>query len=172
MSKLFRKPILIGVFFLFLFNLLFFGLKNLQALAGLEERNHAIAEQFIAQHIPKGSKVVGEPLYYYAVVKNGSNYQYYNLYNELDIRERLHREEYDYDYLIVTDHHQMRDYDGVIDYYKSKANLKKVAEIHTPQSEWAVKISNLNILGFPLLSNVERYGFGCVIYKRVREAVY
>ncbi|MGB0524399.1 MAG: hypothetical protein ACPGJS_15620 [Flammeovirgaceae bacterium] len=168
-NKSYRKQLfLLPIFALLAYNGLFFILKNAQAIAGAQQRDHQLAEKFIAKHIPAGSKVVGEPLYFYAVLKNGSDFQYLNLYENLAIREKYHRENYKYDYLLVTDHLKMRDTQGCIDYYLSQAEFEQVAELNIKESKWAKIISNLNIGGFPLLSNVEKHTYSAVIYKRIK----
>ena len=150
------------------FNAVFFVLKNAQALAGREQRNPELANEFIKKHIPSGSKVVGEPMFYYAVLLAGSDYQYYNYYNEQDERERLHREVYDYDYLIVTKYHAERDYKKVIPYYFSKSDLRPIATLESKEPKWSAWISGLGFGSFKLLSNVEKHGYSCTIYKRVK----
>lgn len=166
MKKKLFIAIPIGV--LFAYNAVFFVLKNAQALTAMAERNPAVAENFIRQHIPAGSKVVGEPLYFYAVLQNQSDFQYLNLYEDLAVREQYHREVYDYDYLIVTNHLKMRDSKGCIAYYLSKSTVEKVAELQLPTNPWSAFISTLHIGSFPLLSNVEKHGYNCVIYKRIK----
>ena len=150
------------------YNSLFFILKNTQALTASTERNPSIAESFINQHIPAGSKVIGEPLYFYAVLQNNSDFQYLNLYEDLEVREQFHREVYDYDYMIVTDHLKMRDSKGCIDYYMEKSAFEKIATLKMPESQGSKLISNLTIGNFPLLSNVEKHAYNCSIYKRIR----
>jgi len=164
MKKLIYLPILL----LLLFNGMFFLLKNAQAIAGREQRNDALAVDFIKKHIPEGSKVIGEPLYFYAVLQNGSDFQYLNLYEDLEDRERFHREVYDYDYLLVTDHLKMRDTKGCIDYYLKQADFKSIASLKIPEPPLATWFSNFNIGGFPLISHVERYGYNCEIYQRIK----
>ena len=154
---------------LLLYNFAFFLLKSGQAIAGNIERDATLAESFILKHIPSGSKVLGEPLYYYAVTNAGSDFQYLNLYEDLELREQFHREQYDYDYLIVTNHLQMRDAKGCIPYYLNKSTFVKVAELENKQSALAESISNISIGGFTLLSNVEKHGYNCVIYKRIKK---
>ena len=161
-----RKPVWLVLIGLLVFNGLFFLLKNLQVFTSWEQRQPDIAYNFIKRHIPKGSKVVGSPLYYYAVIEAGSDYQYFNYYNELEERERLHREVYQYDYLIVTDYYAQRDYKRVIPYYFSKAELELVAALKSPQSEWGEWLANFQIGGFSLISNVEKAGYSCKLYKR------
>lgn len=153
---------------LFCYNSLFFVLKNTQAISSITQRDASQAAAFIKKHIPSNSKVIGEPLYYYAVIQAGSDFQYLNLYEDLEVREAFHREVYDYDYLIVTDHHKMRDDKKCIDYYVDKSPFEEVARFQLPRSEFSTQIANLSIMDFPLLSDVERHGYNCTIYKRIK----
>lgn len=163
-----RYWIYFPVCLLLAYNATFFVLKNAQALSNSKQRTSNNAETFIQQYIPAGSKVIGEPLYYYAVTKAGSDFQYLNLYEDLEVREQFHREVYDYDFLLLTDHLKMRDSKGCIEYYMNKSKFDKIATFKLQESERAKWISELQIAGIPLLSNVEKHGYNCIIYKRVK----
>lgn len=163
-----KTLIYLPVLLLLGYNASFFILKNAQAITGKTERDAAPIKTFIKKHIPTGSKVIGEPLFFYAVQQNGSDFQYLNLYEDLDVREAFHRQDYDYDYIIVSDHLKMRDYKGCIDYYLSKADFIKVATRQHEQAPWTKIISEFSIGNFSLLSNVEKHGYNCTIYKRLK----
>lgn len=164
-----NKKLLISlpVILLLAYNSLFFVLKSAQAITASEERKPKVAEAFIRKHIPKGSKVVGEPLYFYAVCQNESDFQYLNLYEDLEKREKYHREVYQYQYLLVTNHLKMRDSKGCINYYLGKAKFEKIATLEIKENSWAKRISKLSIGSFQLLSNVEKHAYNCIIYKRI-----
>ncbi|OJJ17295.1 hypothetical protein BKI52_31845 [marine bacterium AO1-C] len=149
------------VCFLLLLNLGYFTLKNLQTLASWQQRKPTIATQFVQKHIPKGSRVIGEPMYFYAVTQAGSQYQYMDLYETLETREIRQRTQFKYQYMIVTDHLRWRK-PQVVKHYLQKAQFKEIARLKTPPSYWTQQIARLG-----LVSNVERDGYDCVIYKRV-----
>jgi hypothetical protein len=67
------------------------------------ERNPQAINSFIKQHIPSGSKVIGDDMYYYSVLKSGSDFQYMDWFAEDSVRENYQREIYNYDYIIVSD---------------------------------------------------------------------
>ncbi|MDW7695189.1 hypothetical protein R9C00_28630 [Flammeovirgaceae bacterium SG7u.111] len=150
---------------LVLFNVAFFSLKNCQVVASVGQRSPQIALEFVQKNIPKGSKVVGEPMFFYAVTEAGSEYQYYDLYESLEERERKHREEWGYDYLIVTQKsYAMRAINA--DYYLSKAELEEVARLElrpNTATGWFT-----TPFGLPLLSKGENVGYSSVLYKRVK----
>jgi len=167
--KKYRKHlVLLPISGLILFNLTYFILKNAQILSSIDQRSPSNAQQFISKYIPKGSKVVSEPMFYYAVVNNDSEFQYLDLYNTLTERERVHREIYDYDYLIVTDN-VLNWHPEIISYYFSKANLDSITRLELPTSAFQRQLNSLKIGGYHLLSDVERAGYSCTIYKRVKK---
>ena len=125
-------------------------------------RDSDIASAFIKKHIPQGSKVIGDPLYYYAVENNGSHYHYYNLYNTLEAREQALRKEYDYDYMIVSGISLARN-PSISQYFMANANLDSIAALKVPQNKWALFLNNLG-----LTSAMEASGYNCILYKRIK----
>ena len=155
---------IILVFILFTHHLTYFALKNTQTLTSLNQRNYQKIDQFIAEHIPEGSRVVGEPLHYYSVIKSGSDFQYMDLFDTLEFREYKHRTDYQYEYLIVSDHLGWRK-PHIVDYYLEKSQLKPIAKYQIHPIVLANKINQLG-----LISQTERTGYNCTIYKRVQNA--
>ena len=155
---------IILVFILFAHHLAYFTLKNTQTLTSLQQRDYQNIDRFIADHIPEGSRVVGEPLHYYSVIKSGSDFQYMDLFDTLEFREYKHRTDYQYEYLIVSDHLRWRKL-HIIDYYLEKSQLKPIAKYQIHPIVLANKINQLG-----LISQTERTGYNCTIYKRVQNA--
>ncbi|WP_299460297.1 hypothetical protein [uncultured Microscilla sp.] len=144
-----------------MFNLSYFALKNLQVVASLHQRKPQQATQFVQKHIPKGARVIGEPMYFYAVLQAGSHYQYMDLYGTTADREARHRTQYKYQYLIVTDHLQQRK-PAIVKYYLSQGKFRRVARLAIAPSALGREITR-----WGLLSSVERAGYNCVIYRRI-----
>ncbi|MFL5730658.1 MAG: ArnT family glycosyltransferase [Cytophagaceae bacterium] len=159
----FRNPMLYMVAILLTHNLCYSTLKSADVLSSANQRNPKIADQFIADHIPPGSKVVGDALYYYSVKRAGSDYQYFDKYASPEVRERRHREEYDYDYLILTEQSLKRDGETV-HLYLENSRLTKIAELHINPSALNQKIASLG-----LISNTENNGYNASIYARLKE---
>jgi hypothetical protein len=131
----------------------------------MQQRDFAIADEFVKENIPKGSKVIGEPMFYYSVIKAGSDYQYMDLYNTLQERERLLREVYNYDYLIVTDHIEWRK-SQIPNYFRSHQKLELIDSLRIPKNSFAQYFTT-SFLG-KHISDVERKGYNCKLY-RVKE---
>ncbi len=157
-----RLSVIILIACLALFNLAYFAVKTTQVVAEHKRRNADIASEFVQQYIPRGSKVIGDPLYYYAVTENGSSYHYYDLYNTLEKREAALRQQYDYDYMIVSGVSLARN-PSISEYFLSKAKLDSVASLNIPQSKIATVLNKLGII-----SSMEASGYNCTLYKRVK----
>jgi hypothetical protein len=143
------------VFFLVLltFNLGYFGLKATQTILSAPERNPKLAYDFVRQYIPKGSKVIGDATYYYAVVQNGSSYEYIDKYATLTRREELLRTKYKYQYVMVSDIEKAR-YVSTFQYFSQKSPLKWIARLDIKPSRQV-----------PFLSAFDAKTYGCSLYK-------
>ncbi|HEY8400457.1 MAG TPA: glycosyltransferase family 39 protein [Cytophagaceae bacterium] len=151
-----------AIIVLLLFNSSFWIIKNVQIISDIERRDYKMAEQWVSANIPPGSRVIGDPVYYYSVVRTGSEFQYYDKYNTLEYREQKHREEYDYDYMIISEQFLQTNQEAIT-YYTKASELEKIAEIRTRPSHLTDAINNLKIVsGSP-------FGYNAIIYKRVKE---
>lgn len=148
------------ILLLFVFNLILFSFKTFQVITEHQRRHPSTASTFIKKYIPAGSKVIGDPLFYYTVTENGANYHYYDLYNTLEKREEALRTKFDYDYLIVSGISRLRN-PAISDYFLQNAQLDTVATLQIPANQLA---TFLNQLG--LVSTMEASGYNCTIFKR------
>jgi hypothetical protein len=154
------NKVFIIILLLAAFNVLFFSIKTWQVLAEYQRRNASTASEFIKNHIPAGSKVIGDPLYYYAVTENGSMYHYYDLYNTLEKREEALRTIFNYDYLIVSGISIARN-PSISAYFLEKADLDTVAVLQIPTTSFADRLNQ-----FGLISSMEASGYNCTLFKR------
>ncbi len=89
------------LYFFAVFNLVVFSLRaasNLSSDFGI----HQQLDEFIAQHIPPDSRVVGEDKFYFSARKNRINYQsaiFWWLTNDEE-RELYHRNNFNYEYIV------------------------------------------------------------------------
>jgi hypothetical protein len=146
--------------FLLAFNALYFSMKTTQVFLSREIRQAILAEEFVRKNIPTGSKVVGEAMYYYAVRQNKCAYQMFEVYEDLPDREKIQREKFGYQYIIVTEHSAWR-HKEIVDYYlKQNPQAKKIASLHipiSPTAQWFTSTTRL--------SPTENTGYNAVIYK-------
>lgn len=156
-----KNPIAYLGLLLLLFNASYFTLKNAQAYSAIPQRTLCTARQFVQSHIPAGSRVVGEPMYYYAVMQAGSDYQYMNQFETLEGRARRQLLAYNVQFLIVTDQMRVRE-PQVIAHYFSQGGFEEIARLEIPASPLNQWIENLG-----LLSPTERAGYNATIYKRI-----
>jgi 4-amino-4-deoxy-L-arabinose transferase-like glycosyltransferase len=147
------------LFFLFIHHLAFFILKSSQVLANAQQFDYQAIDNFIARNIPPKSRVVGEPKYYYSVVKSGSFYQYNDLYETLELREKIQREQWNYQYIIISDQQTWRNPE-VVKYYLQKRKIKKIARFEIKPTAMSLFINRLKII-----SDVERDGYNGSIYQ-------
>jgi 4-amino-4-deoxy-L-arabinose transferase-like glycosyltransferase len=158
----FSNPRLYILMILLVHNISYFTIKSAHVISSMEQRDPDVADKFIADHIPAGSKVVGDALYFYSVKKSGSDYQFFDKYASLETREQRHREDYNYDYIIITDQ-SLRLEPEAVALYLGNSRFKKIAELKIAPSEWSQKISSLG-----LISNTEISGYNAVIYLRIK----
>ncbi len=135
-----------------IFNAGYITIKIIESFGAANQRSQTQITKFMEKHLPEGSKVVGPPVYYYAVRKSGSEYQFYNKYNTPEERERLLREDYGYQYLLI--HKKSWETENYLPkLFMSNAELEKVADYHW-KKPWFV------------LSPSERFGYDGTLYKR------
>jgi hypothetical protein len=159
----FRNPKLYMLMILLTYNLSYFMIKSVDVISSIEQKDPSIADKFIADNIPSGSKVVGDALYFYAVKKSGSDYQFFDKYATLEIREQRHREDFNYDYIIITEQSLKQEPEAVA-LYLENAEFKKVVELKIAPSVLCQKISALG-----LEINSEDSGYNAVIYLRIKD---
>ncbi|GIV39101.1 MAG: hypothetical protein KatS3mg033_0901 [Thermonema sp.] len=145
---------------LLLFNLGYTFAKQVQVFMSLPMRDYRSFHAFVCRHIPPGSKVVSEPMPYYALLEAGADLQLMDYYNTTEERERIHREEYRAEYMIVTDHLAWRKA-GIVALYRAKANWQPIARYERRASAWLAEWER-----FFRLSSTERTGYNCTIYRR------
>ncbi len=136
-----------------LINITFFTLKTTQIILTSKYRNSELASNFVKKHIPRGSKVIGDELYFYANIKNGNQFQYFNRYGELIIREEKLRKIFKYEYLILSDNLSNEFLKDFL-YFKSKSKLVKIAHL---------KINNN--YKFKIIKQNDRNSYSATIYK-------
>lgn len=125
---------IIGV--LICFNVVKFGVKIIDSYLMYPNQNPSIAYNFVNKYIPKGSKVIGDAAYYYAVIQNGSSYEYVNRYGTIVNREKMLRTKYKFEYVIVSEN-ERESYTGDFDYFKCKNKLKLVSKVvYNPRIIW------------------------------------
>jgi hypothetical protein len=141
-----------------------FMIKMVFVVVTYPERNQTTLQQFFEQHLPKGSKVIGEDKYYYGVLKSGSDFQYLMRGSHGERRRKYHFDEYGFDYLIASAVDEPN-LNWSKSYYGEWAEWQEVARYDpgTDRSSIKQKIIDLYLSRFPTLS----YSTEGVLYKRV-----
>lgn len=140
--------------FLAMFNSGYISLKIVESIGSANQKSQRQITKFLEKKIPKGSRVIGPPIYYYAVRNAGCEYQFYNKYNTPEKREQLLREEFDYEYLLI--HDKSWESEKYLPHlFMINAKLEKVAEYRW-YKPWFV------------LSQSERFGYEGKLYKRIK----
>jgi hypothetical protein len=148
---------------LFIFNGGYTGLKSLQVLDSMQMRNPSGLEELLQTSMPKGSKVVGDGVLFYVVEANGFPFQYIDHFgNDIALREKKLIDDFDFDYLILTDQYRQRSRSDA-DYLIQSGRYKKIKRFEVNENK---------PIGFPLmsrLSNMENVtGYNCTIFKRIK----
>jgi|GEM_PF-1136425 len=84
-----------------LINVATYCARNIVVWLEWNARDPKTVEQAVAKTIPKGSRVVGDDKYYFAVKKSGSDFQYFGRGGSVADRTAYHRDVYRADFLIA-----------------------------------------------------------------------
>ncbi len=136
----------------------YFTAKNLVLCTQWAQRNPQVASKAVSRWIPRGSKVLGDKVYYYAVFENGSDYRY------LTRKNRTGRGSFvqDFDYLIVSNDAVEENAKEVL-FYKSHFRLEEVSKIKAPPfGRFAAFVNKVIVPLYDLEGSYEG-----TIYKRV-----
>ncbi len=155
---------------LFIIHTLLFAFKFLTLSITSNQRNHKHITEFVRLHVPPGSKILGEPKYYYAAIVNQCEFQYANpvgfisdSYN-IETIEKYRRIEFDYDYILASfDMLSDKRYDKVLSQYQQHAQLVYIDSLKVPTSSFVKPFSNI-IKGY----NFSENGYNGILYKRVK----
>ncbi len=141
-----------------------FSVKMLFILITLNDRSHSDLQQFVAQHIPPNSRVIGDDAYYYAVLKAGSDFQYLIRGSHGPRRRQYHLDEYRFQYLVVSEQ-AGRNTTNAQKYYGEKVDWKKIASFRAPEQN-----SNIQALILIYRKNFRTlaYSFNADIYVPVK----
>ena len=150
------------MFLVMTFNILFFTVKFLAIYITAEIRDPRYVNAFIKKHIPGGSRVIGDEMYYYAVRQASSDFQYMHMFKEDDERECYQREVYQYGYLLWSDKLQYTR-PALLKVYQQKSRLVQVAAFHfKSQKEFPFIKKILALLHIPVDKS-----YNCILFKRI-----
>ena len=129
-----------------------------------DARCHAHAEEFVERYVPRGSKVVGDYKYYYAVRKNGSEFQHIDRGGPLSARFDYHKNIYNFEYLITS----MDEESEPVQAYMKNVPLVKIASLHVKSdniiSDIIIRVAGKIVNEF---RNYKPPSYAGTIYKRV-----
>lgn len=123
------------------------------------------AEEAVGQYVPAGSRVVGFDQFYFAVRRNGSDFQYIERGGTLPERLAYHEKVYDFDFLIVGESGDTE----LANAYGREMRLIKVGDVGRLGDEsWGARL--VTEVGRVLhLQGALRATYGATIFSRVRE---
>lgn len=146
--------------FLLLFNAGVFILKATAVIAESKNRNHNDVETFVRSNIPKGSRVAGDVVYYYAAINNAYPFHLlvsYQFYFEPTVDYTLNT--FDFDYIILSERLKTATPE-LYDMYLNQTTLQPIDTFQTERSPLLQKLSAAGLYGYG--------GYDGVIYKRIR----
>jgi len=145
---------------LMFFNFSTFSVKNILIWTYSANRNSKIVQAQITRNIPKGSRVIGNELFYYFIIKSGSDFQYLERGADTPRRREYHEKIYNYEYVVSSDPPSNI---NEFNHYAERGNLKEIHKIKFPKPPgWQIRLrSVLAQLGFYFPN-----GYEGKIYKR------
>jgi len=151
-------PILI----LLVFHLILFSISSGEIISEKAIHDPHTAEAFVEKNIPKGSKVIGDPTYYYAVNNSRSDFQLFDHYLNDEQREQVLREVYDYDYLILSAR-SIQYEPKTCRLFLRNAKFERVDELDLTPVSSGKKLNRSTT--FP----TDKFGYNSVIFVRIKE---
>jgi len=137
-------------------------LKMYYIVLSKDQRRDNAINDFVLLHIPAGSRVIGDEVYYYAVLNAGGQFQYMNWYLSNIEREQYQREIFDYDYLFISD--ELLAYKpNLISIYKANTKLQLLADFE-PILDPITIFLNKKRRGL-----VSFYNYNGHLYKRIKD---
>jgi hypothetical protein len=141
-------------------NICIFLVKNLVITLSASGRNDALAYSQFSKIIPKGSRIIGDEVYYYLAIESGSDFQYLDRGASGFQRLQYHLKTYDFQYLIVR---EPVSNPPEFNNYFNKIPLKKVGFISTPTASKGLSILESFLLKIGLKVPA---GYRGTVYKR------
>lgn len=114
-------------------NIGIFMVKAITVFGSWEQRSPSNISNWINTNIPRGSRVVGDYKYYYAVIKNGSDFQFIDLGGTPKERLVYHLNAYKADFILTspeTKREILQTYTAGIGKYETN----KIDPVHTPST--------------------------------------
>ena len=139
---------------LLLMNLGIFSFKGFAVLGTWDERNPEPVHAFIDEHISEGANVIAEEQFYYGVIQAGADFHFSNRLLSTEEREVYLREEFDYEYLIISDE-LYRNRPGFFEYFDERSELEKVAEYRYEEERSGLVQQMLDMAGFSILTSFD-----------------
>lgn len=138
----------------------FFFILKIGLYASIQQENDLESiSTFVEEHIPEGSKVIGDALFYYALPDEKYTFQLYDKYLEDSVRIEALEEDFQYEYLILPADQQNA---ALLQLYKKSARLVPVSGLHYPTSVVTKEIASLH-----LISTKDINGYNCILFKRL-----
>jgi 4-amino-4-deoxy-L-arabinose transferase-like glycosyltransferase len=147
---------------LLIFNLILFSISSIQIISKKDFYDPDKAEAFVRKNIPKGSKVIGDATYYYAVNTSGSDFQLFDHFLNDEQREQMLREVYDYDYLILSAR-SIQSEPKICQLFLRSAKFQRVDEMNLTAVSSPKKLYNVPGL------QTDKFGYNAVIFVRIKE---
>lgn len=150
------------LFLILLFNIVLLTVKSYSVVADLQLRNYATVDNSVASVVPPGSKVIGNELYYYSVIKNDCEYQSIERGANLKQRIDYHYNDFDFDYLIINESY-IKINRQVVDTYLKSGEFEIVSPVIQQDSDNSTTLKIARWLEMYVF-----YTYEGMIYKRIR----
>lgn len=129
-----------------------FTIKNTAIIADLNLRSHKKIDKIVEKHIPENSKVIGNELYFYSILKNKCDFQTFERGGRFSERINYHYNTYDFDYFVVSD--QFRNSNIHFMRYYRTYDMDTVAKINcsNKNNSFTVKVAKFLDIPSPFYS--------------------
>ncbi len=102
MPKIAKRSFYCALVLVAICNIGIFTIKTFTIIGSLGMRDPEPLQEWVVQHLPSHSKIVGDDRFYYACIKNDCDYQYLDRVKDHDTRARFHACTYKPDFLFIS----------------------------------------------------------------------
>ncbi|MFC2084645.1 ArnT family glycosyltransferase [Bacteroidota bacterium] len=158
-----RRVLNFSLVIILVISLSLFSFKGVKLISNWENRNPELSDLFIKNYIPEGSKIIGNPIYFFSGIKN--NCEFTNLPGDsnVELLDKFLSEQYDFEYLVMSKN-SISGNNKLYNYFFNNYSLSRVGELNL--KEPGINNKLFKPLADKSLLFIDSFDYSGVIYRR------